>query len=276
MIATMTMIHTMAGFLCLEVLPTLLPFAAGGYGPYGWLLESTRPQGIQGAPDLSAVCHRFEPMIDLGYDELTAHELLAGGLDDLVAENSHAARRMARLYAFHVLRQRDHLARKAEDPHFTLTPLQETSIEASELWGLTTGQVRRQVAVAGALVSHFPGVWDLCQTGQLDLYKASIITETASAALEDDALLARLADRITPWLVSRIPPEPSRRGLVGVTVPQLRTKLRYELAKLRPRQADERFKRAFKDRRATAHPLGDGIGLLVDRSVDDVHVPTTG
>src|SRR3954453_13414260 len=138
----------------------------------GGLLERTGPQGARRGLKLSVASHRVEHMIDLGYDELAAHDLLAGGLDDLVAENSPAARRMARLYAFHALRQRDHLARKAQDPHFTLTPLQEPSIEASELWGLTTGQVQAPVGGTESVVHHFFGVWEFLQAGQLDLYKA--------------------------------------------------------------------------------------------------------
>jgi Domain of unknown function (DUF222) len=210
---------------------------------------------------------------DADLDALSDHDLLAGGLDDLVAENAHAARRLARMHAFYCRMELDYQARRAEEPHFTLTPRQETIIEISELWGLTAGRVGRDVAVARTLVEHFGGVWELCAAGQLDAYKATIIAEAATAALEHPLDFAKLANRITAWLLAGVPKEPERRGLVNRTVAQLRRKLAYELKKLRPRDANQRHARAFKDRRISSCPFGDGMGLLsMTGSIDQVQL----
>jgi hypothetical protein len=220
---------------------------------------------------LSAGLSKIERMSDNELAGRGSHDLLLGGLDDIVAENAHAARRLARLLALYWRYEQDHQARRARDPHFTLTPLQETCVEVSELWGMSSGQVARQVRVVRTLLAHFRGVWELCLLGQLDTYKASIISELAAATLSTPEHLAQLAARLEPWLLTHIPEDPARRGLVNVTVEQLRRKLSYELAKIRPKNAEERFRRSFADRRVAAHPLGDGIGVLsVTTSVDEM------
>ncbi len=96
---------------------------------------------------------------------LSDHDLLAGGLADQVTENAAAARRLARLEEYRRRREGDYRARKAADPNFTLTPVQETVIEASELYGYTDAQVRSDLRVVRTLRLHFPGVWQLCRHG---------------------------------------------------------------------------------------------------------------
>src|SRR3954454_17988368 len=134
-----------------------------------------------------------------------SHDLLLGGLDDIVAENAHAARRLARLLALYWRYEQDHQARRARDPHFTLTPLQETCVEVSELWGMSSGQVARQVRVVRTLLAHFRGVWGVWLLGQLATYKASTISELAAATLPTPEHLAQLAARLEPWLLTHIP-----------------------------------------------------------------------
>jgi Domain of unknown function (DUF222) len=210
---------------------------------------------------------------DVGLEGLSDHDLLVGGLSDLVGETAHAARRLLRLHTFFCRLELDHQARLAAEPYFTLTPLQETVVEVSELWGLTAGQVKRDVATTRTLVAHFGAVWELCLAGKLDVYKASVIAEAASDALERPEDFARLADRLTPWLLRAIPQDLERLGLVNRTVVQLRQKLAYELKKIRPRDANQRHARAFADRRVTGCPFGDGMGMLsMTGSMDQVQV----
>ena len=77
--------------------------------------------------------------VDLG--GLSDHDLLAGGLVDQLEGNQCVARRLARMVEFCSRREADFQARRASDPHFTLTPLQETVVEVGELWGLAAGRV---------------------------------------------------------------------------------------------------------------------------------------
>ena len=205
------------------------------------------------------------------------HDLLAGGVEDLVTENAAAARRLGRLVEFH--RRCGH--RVVPEGHFGLTPVQETVVEVGELWGLSPGRVRSELQRARVLCETFPDVWQLCLDGALDTYRAGLVADAATGSLPEVAW-PELADRIGPWLRARRRPpggDTDLPDLVVCTVKQLRNKLTYETARLRPRDADERFRRAYDDRRATAHtqPLdgsaGDGTGALVlTSSVDRIQL----
>jgi hypothetical protein len=88
---------------------------------------------------------------------LSAHDVLAGGLEDQVAANFYAAQQLERLDEFFRRREADHLARRAasSQPHFVRTPLQETALEASSLWGKTEHEVRRDLRTVRTLKAHF-------------------------------------------------------------------------------------------------------------------------
>ena len=201
------------------------------------------------------------------------HQLLDGGLDDEVAANVFAARRLARLDEFRCRMERDHQARRANDPYFALTPIQETVVEAGELWGLSEGRIRADLRTARTLKEHFPGIWELCCAGALDTYQASLVAETAKFSLEWPREYAKFAERITAWLKASIPTEGERPRLVNRTVKQLRNKITYEVNKLKPKDAGERFQRAFKDRNVRAQLGEDGIGHLgISNSVTDIQL----
>ena len=183
------------------------------------------------------------------FDLLSDHDLLAGARDDLMQENFYAARRLARLDEFRRRRERDYKARKANEPLFTLTPLQETVVEIGPLLGHEAGKVRSDLQRVTTLREHFPGVWELCRTGQLDLYRASMFSDAATWTLESPADIAKLAKTVTLWLNQTLPEGEGDLPLVTKTSRQLRNKLSYELKKLKPKDADEQFNRSFKQRR---------------------------
>jgi hypothetical protein len=223
------------------------------------------------------------------YDEVSDHELLAGGVHDQVAESAAAARQVARLLVFHDRRTAEQAEedtrRKAEQGDLPgrrrLTALQETIVEVGELWGLSAGRIRSDLQHGRVLRDHFPGVWQLCLRGHLDGYRASLVADAATGRLAQPDWPV-LAERITAWFQRRV----RRPGddvdlpeVVCCTLKQLRNKLSYECTRLRPREADERFKAAFADRRATArlHPHDgcdtDGMGTLtLGHSVDTVQI----
>ena len=209
------------------------------------------------------------------FREVSDHDLLLGGLSDEVAANVCAARRLARLEEFRCRRERDQHARHAADPHFALTPIQETVIEAGELWGLSEGRVRADLRNTRTLLEHFPEVWAMCLAGALDPYKASLVAETAKFALDRPIEFARFAQALTDWLRRGIPaPDGERPVLVNRTLKQLRNKIGYELKKLKPRDADERFRRAFADRAVRAQiDAEDGVGHLgIGGTVTDIQL----
>ncbi len=216
----------------------------------------------------------MDPVSDLM--EVDDHDLLADGVRDGVAESRAAARRWARLVEFHRRRDADCRAREAVSPHFTLTPRQETVVEVSELWGLTEGRVRHELNVALFLSQHFRRVWDLCQSGQLDSYRATTIADTVRHAVTDPVDLARLADRLARYLERHLKDSHGLVGvppLVGCTVKQLRNKLTYEINLLQAPDAEERHRKAHAERRTRSVDLGDGMAQLgITSTVDQVRL----
>ena len=216
----------------------------------------------------------MDPVVDLaGIDD---HDLLAGGVADGVAEARASGRRWARLVEFHRRRESDFRARQAVSGHHTLTPRQETAVEVAELWGLPEKRVRHELNVALFLSASFGRVWELCQAGQLDSYRATVIADTVRHAVTDPVELARLADRLAAFLDKHLT---DRHGLAGVppvvgcTVKQLRNKLTYELTRLRPADAEERHRRAHAERRVRAVEFEDGMAQLgITSTIDQVRL----
>lgn len=204
--------------------------------------------------------------------EAADHDLLLHGLWDQLEENVLSARRLQRLLEFRARRDRDHHARRAQEPHFTLTPLQETAVEASELWGASSGHVAAQLRTAQTLVQYFPGVWRLCLAGQLDGYRAGIVADSARHALDHPEEFWRFAARVTAWLEAGIVTADGRPPLVNRTVKQLRNKVNYELNRIRT-DAEKRFRRAFAERSARLSDHGDGMAsLTIGNTVDRVQL----
>jgi hypothetical protein len=203
---------------------------------------------------------------------LSDHDLLAGGVWDQVAENRAAAQRLARMDEFRRRRESNYKARRAADPHFTLTPMQETTVEAGELYGMDSGRVSAQLGMVRALTTYFTDVWEMCLDGQLDTYRAGIVADTARYALDHPEEFAVLAARVTAWLKAGVTGGEDRPALCTRTVKQLRNKVNYELNRIKT-DADERFRRAFKERKATMRDHEDGTAsLTLGNSIDQVQL----
>ena len=200
---------------------------------------------------------------EIALGALDDHELLAGAQRDLMMENFYASRRVARIDEFRQRRDRDFKARKADEPHFTLTALAETVVEVGPLLGHDPGKIKADCLRTKTLREHFPAVWDLCRRGQLDLYKASIISDTVKYELEDAADLAKLAGKMSEWLNKCLEDKADDDlPFITKTSKQLRNKLNYELKKIKRKDADERFRRAFKDRGVRVDAGMEGMGYL--------------
>lgn len=200
-------------------------------------------------------------------------------MHDLVAENAAAASRLQRMLVFYQRRCTE-TDPSAVPGRRALSPVQETVVEVGELWGLSPGRVRSGLLHCRILSTALPDVWALCRSGALDGYRAGLVADAATTLPETSWPV--LADRIGSWLgkhLRRPGQDPQLPEIVCCTVKQLRNKLTYETAKLAPRDADERFRRSFADRRATARTrpeqgtLDDGMGSLsVSHSVDQVQL----
>ncbi|HET6153621.1 MAG TPA: HNH endonuclease signature motif containing protein [Marmoricola sp.] len=204
---------------------------------------------------------------DLTTQDLTTlnnHDLLLGGVAELITENRASAARAVRLLAFFRRHQRDDLARDPDD-HFALTARELTEVEVSELWAVPAHLVRRQLNNALWSSTHFPYLWELAQTGAIDSYRAAVIVEAARTSLDSDAAYAALARRLTRYLQRHLRAD----GLLTCTAKQLRNKLNYEIKVLRSAESEDRFQQAHANRDVTTNDGDAGMSWLTVAGTTD-------
>jgi len=196
---------------------------------------------------------------------LTDHDLLRGGITDVVMENQANARRWARLVELH-RRQPD------TDGSFAMSAREWTALRASEAWAISDRHARHELNVALFLVEHRSQVWRLCQEGALDRVRAVTIVDIIRHRLDDPADWARCAVRVSGYLANRMTHhEDLEVSLVTCTITQLRNKLNYETRVLR--STDHEFEVAHAERSVRAHEFEDGMGqLAITASVDQVRL----
>ncbi len=204
--------------------------------------------------------------------ELSDHELLAEVEATQRAINKADALRLAGILEFYERRRSDHEARKAEQPHFTMTPLAETAMEVAPLVGATEGRVKQEVRVARSLKTSFPEIWALVVAGQLDLYRARIVSDAADKHLSNPTAVAELAEAMTTWFrrhLESVQAARSKNGdeqddppLVMRTARQIGNHVNHLVRKLRPKDSDERFRRGFERRAVHTNSTGDGLAQL--------------
>ena len=101
---------------------------------------------------------------------LNDHDLLLGGVEDLVAENRASARRWARLVELH-------RRRPDTEGNFSLSAASWVAADASECWGQGDQYSRTQLNIALFLHEHLPQIWAMCLSGALDRYRATTIAD---------------------------------------------------------------------------------------------------
>lgn len=194
--------------------------------------------------------------------DLSEHDLLAAARAEQVAGNRAEAARLTALEEFRRRRERDFEARRAEDPHFTMTPLRETIVEAAPLLGAADGRLQGDLGAIRALHEHFPGILDLVLRGQLDLYRARLVCDPAMAHLPKKGALPTFAALMTAWFLAHLEGQEIQPALVTKTPKQINNKVGYLIKKLRPKDAEDAFKRKFRERSAALHHCQDGMANL--------------
>ena len=196
---------------------------------------------------------------------LNDHDLLYGGVRDVVIENQANARRWARLVELH-RRLPD------TDGDFSMTAREWTADAVSQTWAIGDRHARHELNVALFLGEHLPDVWELCQQGALDRARAVTIVDILRHRLDDPADYARAAERIGRYLAKHVTQyDDLGVSLVTCTVTQLRNKLNYETRVLR--SADDEFQRAHAERSVRAQEFDDGMGQLgITASVDEIRL----
>ncbi|MCZ4498613.1 MAG: endonuclease [Marmoricola sp.] len=196
---------------------------------------------------------------------MTDHELLYGGVVDLVSENRAGARRWARVVELY--RRRPEV-----DPgvsgNFPMRAREWVAVETSEAWAIGDHHARSQLNIALFLEEHLPDVWDLCLAGALDRYRATIVADLLRQRLDDPADWAVAAQRITAFLVKHLRAYPEFNvELVTCTARQLRNRLNYVIRQLA--SPEEEFQRSLAERGVSVFHPEDGIAHLTITGTTD-------
>ena len=93
------------------------------------------------------------PASEFNTSVLNDHDLLHGGIQDVVIENQAQARRWARLVEV-FRRQPD------TDGNFAMTAREWTALRISEAWAISNRHARHELNVALFLEEHLPAVWE--------------------------------------------------------------------------------------------------------------------
>ena len=207
---------------------------------------------------------------------VTDRDVLLAGRRAKIAESQANAGRWLCLVEFYRRRLATEQQRRAASPHFALTARQETVVEIGSLWGMDSGRVRKELNVALFLCQHAPGIWELCRTGQLDGYRATLIADAAREKLDGDDAIARFSTQVLIFLrkhLTGVDGDPDAEPIVTCTVKQLRNALTYALSKVQPARAEEEFRRAYAARGAFARDDVPGMGWLsINGRIDQVRL----
>jgi hypothetical protein len=167
------------------------------------------------------------------------------------------ARRAAELFQHF---SADHLARKAADAFFTLTPLAELVTEVEPVTGQTPGRIRSELEQLLIVDDQLPWLAEHLDEGRIDLYRVRPVTDAVREDLQGHPeALARFAELMQTWFAAAgTGPE----GLITKTVTQIRHRVHYVLTKVLAGEMDDRFKKRHRQRRVTATETGDGMAAL--------------
>lgn len=212
----------------------------------------------------------------MSLSSLSDHDLLLSGRSTIVAANRAFAQRLAHLVEFYRRRARDEKSRLANDPHFALTARQETVVEIGELWALSESQLRTWLNNALYLVDRLPLVWAIVVAGQLDDYRTRLVVEGARQSSLHDEAIPRYDAEMAAFLRRRlcgVEGHPHEPEIVGCTSRQLSNRINYLRTKLRPADAEERFRKAHAGRAVHTREDTEGMGWLsVNSTIDKVQV----
>jgi hypothetical protein len=206
----------------------------------------------------------------------TDREVLLAGRRALLRENQSNAERWLCFVEFYRRRLTTEEQRSAASPHFALTARQETVVEIGALWGMDSGRARKALNVALFLCQHAPGIWELCRTGRLDGYRATLVADAAREKLDGAEAIARFSTQVLRFLhkhLTGVDGDPEAEPIVTCTVKQLRNAITYALSKVQPARVDEEFRRAYAARGAFARDDVRGMAWLsVNGRVDQVRL----
>ncbi|WP_457112670.1 HNH endonuclease signature motif containing protein [Marmoricola sp. URHA0025 HA25] len=207
---------------------------------------------------------------------MSDRDVLLAGRRARIAENRANGQRWLCFVEFYRRRLDTEEQKRAASPHFALTARQETVVEIGSLWGMDAARVRKELNVALHLCQYAEPIREMCEAGQLDGYRASLVADAARQKLDSADEIAKFMTRMLTFLrksLTGVDGDPESEPLVTCTVRQLRNKIDYEIRKLQPTREDELFRRAFESRGAWARDDVPGMGWLsVNGRIDKVRL----
>ncbi|HEX2892469.1 MAG TPA: HNH endonuclease signature motif containing protein [Marmoricola sp.] len=208
--------------------------------------------------------------------ELTDRELLLAGRRARIAESRANGERWLCFVEFYRRRLATEQQRREVSAHFALTARQETVVEIGSLWGLDASRVRKELNVALHLCEHAEEIWQMCLTGQLDGYRASLVADAGRQRLDSAEEIARFMTQMLKFLrkhLRGVDGEDDAGLLVTCTIRQLRNAIDYAIRKLQPARSEEQFRTAYDARTAYARDDEPGMGWLsVNGRIDQVRL----
>lgn len=208
---------------------------------------------------------------------LDDRELLLAGRRARMAQNRANAERWRCMAEFYRRRLVTEDQKKKASPHFALTARQETLVEIGSLWGMDAGRVRKELNVALFLCEHAEEIWELCLSGQLDDYRATMVADAARQKLEEPEAVDEFITRMLKFLrkhLTGIDGDPDAEPMVTCTVRQLRNAITYALGKAQPIVAEQQFQNAYDGRSVSAHedPVPGMASLSINGRIDKVRL----
>ena len=190
---------------------------------------------------------------------LDDRQLIDLAVETQVTENASRARRLSAIVEFHRRQERAGGQRSPADPsYFVLTPLQATTAEFAPLLSVTDMNIEIQLDTARRLQEWFPNAWALCESGRLDLGRATLMLD-AVTTFANESDIPRFAELMDAFLDKY---DDKSSPIVTVTRAQLQRAARHRRSKF-PQQTDEEtFAAAFKKRAVHFRPDENGIGYL--------------
>ncbi|HSV40297.1 MAG TPA: HNH endonuclease signature motif containing protein [Nocardioidaceae bacterium] len=144
-----------------------------------------------------------------------------------------------------------------EDPT-SMSPSSEVGLEIGGVLGVSEVTVWGWLTKHQQLTTWLPGVWALCESGRLDLWKAQVFLDAADTLADDDEIALFSAD-VDAYFAKYDDPT---TAVVRLTRAKLQRAAQYRAMKRRRKDKEVTYAEAFTKRRAWFRPDEHGMGSL--------------
>lgn len=151
----------------------------------------------------------------------------------------------------------DLAARCAAEPT-SISPAAEAGIEIGGVLGVSDVTVQGWLEQHHRLTSWLPGIWRLCRSGRLDLWRAQVFLDAAETLADEEEIRAFSYD-VDAYLARYDDPS---TAVLRISRGKLQRAATYRAMKRRRKDTEQTFSEAFSKRRVWLRPDDTGIGSL--------------